>query len=295
MTIDTSFAITPAYDILLRGDENMQVGLTHLHMLTAKQLCRLHYSSGTWKAVRAKLKLLEKYGYVQHDNVPTKCTRSPYYYTLGKLGVQYLKEVGMDINESFRAGKEVDKHALFVQHTLELNDVIISAALLKRSSNYWLDTFIHERELKRTPYKAHWHGGNFTLIPDAYLYFRVNIGERQLYKAVLLEHDRGSEEQHYFRRRIQAYLVMLKNKGHTERFKVNSVVIAFTTSAGEQRLKKMREWTLKELEESGDKETLGPAFYFTSLTKPIEPRELWLEPCWYLPYEGQPLALLGGG
>ena len=57
----------------------------------------------------------------------------------------------MDISESFRASKEVTNTALFAAHTLELNDIIISAALLKRSSkSVWLEEFRHERELKHT-------------------------------------------------------------------------------------------------------------------------------------------------
>ncbi len=153
--------ITPPYDTLLRGSEEMPIGLYHLHMATAKQLCTLHYSEGSYKHVRAMLRTLCDHGYVQDDAVPTKRLRSPYYYTLAKLGFEYLKRAGLDVNEAFRAAKEVDKAALFAKHTLELNDIIISAALLKRSApSYWLESFIHERELKRKPYKATWQGGS---------------------------------------------------------------------------------------------------------------------------------------
>src|SRR5712691_1551104 len=125
------FAITPAYDILLRGSEQMPIGLYHLQMATAEQLCRLHYSMGSLKAVKAKLCTLCEHHYVQHDAMPTKFTRSPYYYVLGQLGIRFLAEAGMDVSETFRADKEVNKESLFVRHTLELNDIIIAAALLK--------------------------------------------------------------------------------------------------------------------------------------------------------------------
>ena len=137
--VQKPFANTPAYDILLRGSESLPVGLCHLHMASAEQLCRLHYSMGSIKAVNAKLRVLCKHSYVKFDATPTKFNRSPYYYTLDKLGFQYLQEAGLDIDESFRAGKEVDKHTLFASHTLELNDIIIAATLLKRSvPDYWL-------------------------------------------------------------------------------------------------------------------------------------------------------------
>jgi len=216
---------------------------------------------------------------------------------LDKLGARYLQQAGLDINEAFRAGKEVDKHALFAAHTLELNDIIIAAALLKRSApTFWLESFIHERELKRKPYKATWQGGSFSLIPDAFLTFRMIIPDgRQRRMPIVIEHDRGSEGQPYFRRRIRAYLMMLRNEGYKELFGVGGITVAFTTSADVERLKKMREWTIKELETTGEAPSIGNVFHFTLLTKPIEPRRLWIEPCWYTLYDNQPVALLGVG
>jgi Replication-relaxation len=290
--IETSFAITPAYDVLLRGSRQMPIGLHHLQVARAEQLCRLHYSMGSVKAVKAKLRKLTDHGYVQIDAIPTKFTRSPYYYTLDKLGVQYLQRAGMDINESFRSEKEVGKHSLFMEHTLELNDIIISAALLKKStSQYWLDSFIHERILKRSPYKAIWQGGSFSLIPDTFLDFRVRVSEGLRRVPVVIEHDRGTEEQHYFRRRIRAYIVFLQNEGFKKMFQTKSITIAFTTSAGVSRLGRMREWTWHEL--SQESKEIGQSFYFTVLDKPIDPLKLWLEPRWFTPYDNQSVSLLG--
>ncbi|MFL5700362.1 MAG: replication-relaxation family protein [Ktedonobacteraceae bacterium] len=221
--------------------------------------------------------------------------RSPYYYTLDKLGFQYLQRAGLDVNEAFRAAKEVDKHALFAQHTLELNDIIISAALLKRSSqNFWLESFVHERELKRKPYKASWAGGSFSLIPDAFLVFRMIVPDgRQRRMAVVLEQDRGSEEQYYFRRRIRAYLIMLRNEGYKELFGVGGITIAFSTSAGLPRLAKMREWTFKEFEATGESQLYKSSFYFTALPETLEPRQVWLHSSWYTLFDNQPVSLLG--
>ncbi len=289
------FAITPAYDILLRGSEQMPIGLYHLHMATAEQLCRLHYSMGSIKAVKAKLRTLIDHGYVEYDAMPTKFTRSPYYYTLGKLGARYLQQAGLDIREGYRASKEVDKHALFAAHTLELNDIIISAALLKRSNpTYWLESFVHERELKRKPYKATWQGGSFSLIPDAFLIFRMIVPDgRQRRMPIVIEHDRGSEEQYYFRKRIRAYLIMLRNEGYKDIFGVGGITIAFTTSAGVERLKKMWEWTIKELEAAGEMQYKSQ-FYFTLLEKPVEPSKVWLEPAWVNLHNDQAVSLLMG-
>ena len=293
---DAPFAITPAYDVLLRGSDTMPIGLYHLHLASAEQLCRLHYSSGSIKAVKAKLRLLADNGYVQIDELPTKRLRSPYHYLLDTKGIAYLKEIGMDVQRAFRSSKEVHTSSLFVAHTLELNDIIISAALLKRvSSSHWLESFIHERELKARLYKATWQGGAFSLIPDAFLIFRMVVPDgRQRRMPIVLEHDRGSEEQYYFRRRIHAYLMMLRNEAYKELFGVGGITIAFTTSAGVERLRNMREWTAKELDVMGEPQSVGNTFYFTLLSKPLEPSKLWLEPCWVTLHSNQAVSLLMG-
>src|SRR6266446_4564227 len=289
--------ITPPYDVLLRGSQEMPVGLYHLHLATADQLCRLHYSPGSFKAVREKLRILCEHKYVQFDAIPmksVKATRSPYFYALDKLGVEYLEAAGLDVYKPFRSSKEIDKAYIFVKHTLELNDIIISAALLKRShKNIWLEEFKHERELKRQPYKAKWQGGGYNLIPDSLLLFRVTVPDgRQGRLPIVVEHDRGSEEQFYFRRRIRAYLHMLRNEGYKTLFGVNGITIAFTTSSGVERLKKIREWTARELEDTGETQ-YKHLFYFTLVQNPIDPTLVWVNTTWLPLYENVAVALLG--
>lgn len=295
--------ITPSFDVMLRGSQEMPIGLYHLHMATARQLCRLHYADGSFKAVREKLRILHEHKYVQLDAVPVKsvkATRSPYLYALDKLGFEYLEAAGMDVYKPFRSSKEIDKAYIFVKHTLELNDIIISAALLKRShNNVWLESFRHERELKRTPYRATWQGGGYNLIPDSLLLFRVTVADgRQGRLPIVIEHDRGSEEQKYFRRRIRAYLHMLRNEGYRQLFGVNGITIAITTSTGVERLKQIREWTARELEETGETQ-YKHLFYFTLVNPPqkpvdppIDPFQVWVNTTWLPLYNRVPVALL---
>ena len=290
--------ITPPYDILLRGSKEMPIGLSQLYLATATQLCRLHYSPKSVKLVKARLKDLVDHGYVQEDWTPTRRLRSPYHYTLGPSGIAYLREAGLDIPDSFRASRETDKQYLFIRHALEVNDVVIAAALLKQAVPvYSLDSFIHERALKRKPYKATWQGEKFSLIPDAVLDFRqVQDDGSQRRMPVLVEHDRGTEEQYHFRRRIRAYVTLLKSEAYKGWFGVKAVTIAFTTFEGERRREKMRDWTRQELATTHKSRAVGSAFCFTSQAKPLEPRHLWLNPCWYSPYEeDRPLSLLGEG
>ncbi len=47
---------------------------------------------------------------------------------------------------------------------------------------------------------------------------------------------------------------------------------------------------MKELEGIGDLPSVGNYFYFTLLTKPIEPCHLWLELCWYTLHSDKPIS-----
>lgn len=292
------FRITPVYDLLLRGSLTTPVGLYHLHMATAEQLCRLHYKPGSINKVKARLKDLTDNGFLQADAQPTKKGNGPYYYLLAQQGMRYLEDAGYDTSEAFRASREGNKHALFVEHTLELNDVLIAASLLERiAPNYRLDGFIHERSLKRRPYKAVWRTDaqqqTFTVIPDAFLDFRSLLPDgRQRRMPLLLEHDRGTEEQQHFRRRIRAYIMLLKSAAYQQLFGVRTITVAFTTFAGVARLRQMIEWTRAELATTNEPKALGMTFSFTTLDRPLEPQQIWLSSRWFTPYDNSPVSLL---
>lgn len=269
-----SFRITPVYDVLLRGTEAMPVGLYHLHLATAAQLTRLHYKDGSLKSVKKRLKVLVDNGFVQADSIPTRQFRSPYYYTLTSRGMNYLSASGIDVPESYRGSREMDKHALFIAHTQELNDLIISALLLKRVSPISLDSFVHERTLRARSFKTR----NFTIIPDAFL--RFTQGGKPV--RFLVEHDRGTEEQAHFRRRIAAYKDYLQQE---------PITVLFSTFQGEKRREQMREWTRKELAGS----PTASYFRFASFALPLDPPSVWLKPNWYTLQADTAVTLLHEG
>jgi hypothetical protein len=284
----------PIYDTLLRGTTETPIGVYHLHLVTAEQLCRLHYSPGSLNAVKARLKTLVDEGYLQADAIPSKRLRSPYYYTLGAKGMKYLEDLGLERHVAWRAGKEVDKGTLFVEHTLELNDVLISAALLHRTdARFHLHGFLHERWLRRQPYKATWRQGGqsqtFTIIPDAFLDLRLRLPtDRYRRWPLLLEHDRGTEGQQHFKQRIRAYITLCKSEAYRKLFGVHVLSVVFTTFLGVERVEEMRAWTRQELEATNEPMELGTLFFFSALPRPINPMETWLGPMWRLPYDAYP-------
>lgn len=277
-----TFHITPVEDRLLRGDNITPLGLYHLHLATCRQLTRLHYGTKVEKYVQKRLKSLTEGGFVQAAILPTiKPLSSPYYYRLTQKGMDYLSRAGLDTE---RVGTDRKGDYLFVTHTLELNDLLISAVLLKRlNPQCWLENIQHERTLKRTPYKA----GHVSLIPDAFFSYCVRTGQGTFRLPLLLEHDRGTEEQQHFQRRIKAYSHFLAHEGYKAMFGVKTITIAFTTFEGQQRLEQMRRWTKAAL----GHEPLGHLFYFAALDRAVDPCRTWLEPCWYT-VEGGPHVLL---
>lgn len=143
----------------------------------------------------------------------------------------------------------------------------------------------------RRPGKAAMAPQTFTVIPDARLEFYVTISGKLRRMPVLLEHDRGSEEQYFFRRRIRAYIMLLKTGSYQQLFGTNAVTVAFTTFTGPERVEQMRAWTRAELETESPE--LGALFRFTLLPRTLQPSAVWLGPQWFSPYDNQqPQALL---
>jgi molybdopterin synthase sulfur carrier subunit len=222
-----TFRMKPMYQVLLCGTDELRIGLYHLYKATPEQLCRLHYSPGSLKAVKARLKELRSHGYVVVNSVAVKhqTPRRMFYsarhfYTLAPPGVRYLADLGYDVSEYWKPHNEADRHALFADHTLELNDVIIAAALLRTSDpRFYLESFRHELILKRHPYPVTLPDGHASkVIPDAQLDFR-RVGSNDHF-LVLLEHDRGTEERAVFMRKIQSYVAFVKAGGHVDAFEL---------------------------------------------------------------------------
>jgi hypothetical protein len=278
------FAITPVHDLLLRGSQDMPVGLYHLHQATAEQLTRLHYKPGMIKTVLKRLKQLVDNGYIQADCVPTKLFKSPYYYTLDNKAVRYLESIGLDTDTNFRSSKELSDSYLHLRHALELNDVLIASLRLKLSHpQYYLARYIHERSLKRQPYKSN----NITLIPDGFLDIRNRSNNQSL--PLIIELDRGTEQQEHFKRRLRAYKAFYANNGCESLFGVKAAYTAFLTFTGSKRVMQLRQWAKDELAS----DQLAQLFLFADLPKPLEPKSLLFEPYWYTLSSDQPIVLLG--
>lgn len=143
------FVVTVPHDKVLQGVYTLQLA-------TCEQLRELlGYSKNSKERVQKLVKQLTDNGYLLSDCVPTKKGSSPYYYVLGRKGRQYCEALGLDIRHYFRPSSEKDLHSPFLNHTLSLNDVVISAhRLMHHAPEYTLSAFVHERVTKQAPYKG---------------------------------------------------------------------------------------------------------------------------------------------
>src|SRR5712691_5716850 len=282
-----AFTITPIYDLLLRGSEAMPVGLYHLHLLTAAQLTRLHYSPGSYKAIRQRLKILADEGYVVIDAIPEKFHRGPNYYTLGAKGIRYLAEIGLEVDKSMRAGKETGKGYMHIRHMIELNDVFIAALRLTTvDPRFYVADYEHERTLKRRPYSVTLSGQTFRLVPDGFFDFHLRRpGLSDLSLPLLLEHDRGWEREAQFKQKLRAYRAFVQSGAYKQQFDVAGITVALTTFKDMQRVAAMRRWTWDEVH--SDPELIGK-FRFALLPAPPEPQHLLFEKRWYTLVNDQP-------
>ena len=280
------FVVTVPHDKILQGVYTLQLA-------TCEQLREfLGYSKHSKERVQKLLKQLTDNSYLLADRVPTKQGSAPYYYFLGRKGRQYCDALGLDIRHYFRPSSEKDLRFIFLNHTLSLNDVVISAHRLEyHTSEYQLSGFVHERVTKQSPYKGmvllpDGTQQTFTVIPDAVFDFRRTQDKAKEKKSVVLyEHDMGTTEQKHFRRKIRAYIGFLKSGMSKDLLGVKHLSIAFGTPRGDNRKAQMCDWTRKELASSSEPKWLAQVFFFAALSEYLHPLEVWRNPLWYLPFD----------
>jgi len=293
--ISQPFVVTASHDAVLQAVYKYQ-------LLTSVQLLRAcGYSPNSLERVQRLTKQLADREYVLSLPIPVTRGKSPLVYTLARKGLNYLKDAGFDVRVYFRPSKEQEKSYLFLLHTLAINDVLIAASNLQKvAADYSLRSFIHERVLKQTPYKISFMRGGkletFTLIPDAFMQFvkqKKKGKEKKL--PVLLELDRNTTEQKHFRRNLRARIEFIKEEGYKKLLGTNTVTFAYANSeGGEKRREELRNWARRELASTSEQRWLSNLFLFCGLPKDLEPKQLFLSPCWFTPFEDDlPVPLLG--
>src|SRR5947209_2501867 len=207
---------------------------------------------GMLTTVKQRLKDLADNRYVLPLSHPS--IRLPYVYALDRKGLHYLAAQSVYVREYFRPSQAEDsaKNFLFREHMLAISDILIHALLFEKSdASYRISSLLHERFFKNHPIKATYTRSNNEetkiIVPDAYLEFvYTNSNGKEDSIPVLVELDRGTEDQKFFRRRVRAYVVFLKSRTFKTFFGIENITIAFATTKDHKRVRQMREWAAKE-------------------------------------------------
>ena len=131
------------------------------------------------------------------------------------------------------------------------------------------------------------------VIPDSWLLFHNLKSKKQSWQPVMLEIDRASEQQTFFKRQVRARVLFIASGGYHKLFGTHKGIIAYATTGNDTRRDSMRLWTKEVLNELNMKK-LASRFRFCSLTPSWEQDEnkFFLSPLWYRALDKNPVALL---
>jgi len=279
-------SVTPPENAVLHA-------LNRYHFLTAQQVQRLRYSGGSLTYVQSMLKRLAEQGYCQRLWLPraTQHGSAPSVFRLATNGLNFLREQGVAVNARYRPSDHNGHSYLFLNHTLALNDFLITAELLARQRpEFSLAGFLHEQDLKRQPFYVDVAGERQAVIPDAWLDFRAG----DLYQVCLaVELDMGTEEQKKWRRKVRA-LTAFANGPYQEAFGTTSLTIAVVVASGERRLSELLTWTEAELRAAGEDQNASLFLFVACSPAQLSPDDLFFRPCWYQPFGQHAVALFEG-
>jgi Replication-relaxation len=244
-----------------------------------------------------RLKELTDHGYVQANATAIKNKdangrmyyTSRYSYKLSQKGIRYLRHLGIGGAGSVRASNAVDTNYVDIGHALELNDIFIAALRLKYTNPcYYLSRRITGRCFQRNPLWVTYKGVTQRLESDAFLEFRNRSTNSVV--ALLTDHDRGTEGQAVFQRKIGKYKALLYGQSYQSRLHVGSVTVCFTTFMNVRRMMQIRQWVREALL---DAPQLTSMFLFAELPIPLGPRALLFERRWYSLTSDESIAIMG--
>ena len=273
--------------------EKIMLALADFEYLTAEQLTRLLYSSGSLTYVKAKLKTLVEADFIlplggRNQNLPR-------IYTLKVKGRQFTTMLGKPTELRFRPGEVHEKayNLFFMRHALAVIDVLIAARLLTQTvPGIVLNNLFLERDLRRKIYVAIAQDKekprNICLEPDASLDFTIQQAWRDFFHIELYRH---LPMERRFKQKVQGYLTYAKSSLHQELFRTSALSIAII-AATEQLAKMLKQWTEEELTKLNE-QAEGQRFFFSSVIPgQVTPAELFLSPVWSLAFRNTATPLL---
>jgi hypothetical protein len=171
-----------------------------------------------------------------------------------------------------------------LDHTLTINEVLIRARLLERTTaGVELLEWQHDRNLRT------WRPV-LSVVPDGFLHFAVATPSGRHSFPVLLEIDMGTMDRRRWQEKVTRYLRFFTGEFQTV-FHTDAATVAVVVNDTDKRVSDLKRWTELELARSHAKAS-GDIFYFTHLTGDISAEDLFLSPCFQIAFQSTAGALL---
>jgi hypothetical protein len=286
-----SFQIRQPHDRILHA-------LAEYQYLSARQVQRLFYGPGSKEEPQRLLKQLADAGYVYP--IHFTAARLPYIYRLARKGLNYCRDLGLDVFERFNAGEEADRSPWSMRHTIAISDALIGLTEAARSSpRFGLERMVHERVLKRTHKLAveivdpQGVTTASSYVPDAWFALIGADSQSKYRQGYCLEIDFGTEAQRAFGRKLDRILAAAAGP-YRRVYGPHRMRVAIIVAGGPNpnaRLMTLVRWTeaaLKAHTGAGERprffftygnpaETPGDALYLAqSWREPDNPQLTWL-------------------
>jgi hypothetical protein len=278
-----------------KGAEKILIALAEFDYLTAEQLTRLLYSENSISFVRKKLKALVAAGFVLA--LPRRSVTLPRVYTLTSTGSAYTAALGIQDARRVRPVDERDKarNLLFLEHSLAVSDVLISARLLSQTHpGIALTRMYTERQLKRKIYVA--IPEKICIEPDTSCEFRITETwhqEPQTWEDFFyLEVYRNLPPVDWrFKQKIKGYVAYAATGQHEALFATPAIGIAVIAQKDDVTAT-LKRWTEDVLRKAAQPEQAGLFFFCNLDPATASPEEMFLSPFWEQPLSSAKTPLL---
>ena len=286
---------TPAAFRLGPTEYTLLTGLGRYLYLTAAQCTRRSYQPGSLRFVQKRLAGLVTAGYCQRHLGFTQAGKPPAVFSLTTKGWASVRELGLETPARWRPSEAAQRGFIAYAHDLAVADVGIAAERFCAAvtPQAHLAQIRHHRFLQADPLRVRLASNTHRVIFDAWFDMRLWRGEppQQRQRALALELDRASEYQQVWRRKITAILAASAS-GYAAHFGTTSLTVMVVCPGDPRRAQQLLDWTEAQLQVEGA-EAAARLFAFTDVDPATaDPCELFLAPCWRVPFQNDPLPLI---
>lgn len=261
---------------LTNRDKEIILAVYQYRLLSSQQIEALFFPSSSpashsrRSACQRRLQLLYHHGFLKRLMQPLVMGegRSPFVYALDGVGAGVVA-TQLGIDRDGVGWKPKDNHqvsALFLDHTLAINDVRVVLNRLVNSNSWQVESWVGDNEFRsakmqdKVPKRK--HGGRIERIyPDGYFVLKLENSDKRLH--FFLEVDRSTMSNSRWQGKIAAYVQFRSSGLSLQHFGTrNFRVLCITTS--QQRLENIKNAT---------EETGGNTFFWFTTQQQVD---IWI-------------------